>query len=396
MFADPPDAQCDNPSEPTIAFEERALRTYALELNETGSPVDWTRYHPWRYPGSAPVGDACGISGGWYFHGESGSGGDAAPGVPQGQEGSNSPFAAKLLEKTRWIAGSVVEVAFGMSANHGGGYQYRLCPADSELTEACFQKLPLEFVGDESWIQFGHGLDTNNRSVFKATPVSGDKVQPSGSVWRRNPVPACNTPISGGFKYAACDEPIFEPPVPGVWGFGEGHCQDARDPTSGCTPEEAKRWYLDFGIVDRVRVPEALPEGDYVLGFRWDCEQTPQVWSSCSDVTVKSSGRGSKAFSPARGCTQCCVAGGLCSNCTGCLNDKTGACAYCWDELPGYHLGGPAMTCLGNENKDGRAPEFYAGDEVVPWSPGCTSCWEEKGGCEASFRELEDDDLVMT
>merc|ERR1719191_1648411 len=150
-FANPAVAQCDNPAEPTIAFEEKSLRTYGLDLNETGNPVDWTKYHPWRYPGSAPVGDSCGVSGGWYTEGPVGSGGMASPGVPQGENASKSPFAAKLLEQTVWVAGSVVEVAFGIAANHGGGYQYRLCPADSELTEDCFQKTPLQFVGSTQW-----------------------------------------------------------------------------------------------------------------------------------------------------------------------------------------------------------------------------------------------------
>ena len=27
-------------------------------------------------------------------------------------------------------------------------------------------------------------------------------------------------------------------------------------------------------IVDRVRVPASLPAGAYVLGFRWDCEES--------------------------------------------------------------------------------------------------------------------------
>ena len=24
--------------------------------------------------------------------------------------------------------------------------------------------------------------------------------------------------------------------------------------------------------------------GEYVLSFRWDCEQTPQIWAGCSDI----------------------------------------------------------------------------------------------------------------
>ena len=39
-------------------------------------------------------------------------------------------------------------------------------------------------------------------------------------------------------------------------------------------------------VVDFVRIPRALPAGDYVLGWRWDCEQSSQVWSNCADITL--------------------------------------------------------------------------------------------------------------
>ena len=37
---------------------------------------------------------------------------------------------------------------------------------------------------------------------------------------------------------------------------------------------------------DRLRVPEHLAPGEYVLSFRYDCEASAQVWSSCADVTI--------------------------------------------------------------------------------------------------------------
>ena len=46
------------------------------------------------------------------------------------------------------------------------------------------------------------------------------------------------------------------------------------------------RFPWDVSIVDWLVVPAHLEPGDYVLGFRWDCEATAQVWSSCADVTV--------------------------------------------------------------------------------------------------------------
>jgi len=43
---------------------------------------------------------------------------------------------------TKWSAGELVEVGWAIRYNHGGGYQYRLCPKPKKgelLTEACFQ-----------------------------------------------------------------------------------------------------------------------------------------------------------------------------------------------------------------------------------------------------------------
>ena len=42
----------------------------------------------------------------------------------------------------------------------------------------------------------------------------------------------------------------------------------------------------DLLIRDTLKIPNNLPPGDYVLGWRWDCEESTQVWSSCSDVTI--------------------------------------------------------------------------------------------------------------
>jgi hypothetical protein len=35
-----------------------------------------------------------------------------------------------------------------------------------------------------------------------------------------------------------------------------------------------------------VVIPKDLAAGDYVLGWRWDCEESTQVWSNCADVTI--------------------------------------------------------------------------------------------------------------
>ena len=43
---------------------------------------------------------------------------------------------------------------------------------------------------------------------------------------------------------------------------------------------------FNFNIVDKLTVPKSLPAGDYWLGYRYDAEQTPQVWAQCADVTL--------------------------------------------------------------------------------------------------------------
>jgi hypothetical protein len=49
-------------------------------------------------------------------------------------------FPSQVLPKapsnTVWAAGDTVEVAWGVRANHGGGYQYRICPTSALLQGA--------------------------------------------------------------------------------------------------------------------------------------------------------------------------------------------------------------------------------------------------------------------
>merc|ERR1712039_969990 len=42
----------------------------------------------------------------------------------------------------------------------------------------------------------------------------------------------------------------------------------------------------DFQVVDKLRIPLDF-EGRYVLSWRWDAEQTPQVWGNCAVVQIR-------------------------------------------------------------------------------------------------------------
>lgn len=325
------------------------------------------------------------MASGWY--GGQASDSNIPFGVSIGTLGTDS---APLIDRTRWVAGSEVEVAWGINANHGGGYQYRLCPANSDLSEECFQQTPLAFVGDVQWLQYGWGMDRNNRTEIPAIQVGGDRVIPANSFWRRNPVPSCKNPTGGAYN-GTCTGPAFDPPAEGAWGYGVGSVVNG-----GFTPDEILAKAFHFGVVDKVVVPD-VPPGDYVLQFRWDAETFAQVWNSCADVSIVSSGANTKPFSATSGCHACCPeTKSLCSNCTGCLNDKTGACAYCWEPLSGYTpTQAPPVHCLGFEAEDGSAPEWNFGDAEEGWSPGCPKCWADQNACKPHFRALDDAALVV-
>jgi hypothetical protein len=122
---------------------------------------DWTQHNPWRSPGNAPVFDACGMAGG------------SPQWVPTGLSFYDTVFAkqgdlgSQTLPYTptgvSWRIGDTVEAKWSNRADHGGGYQYRLCPLSSNmsqpglgLTEACFQERPMPFAG-RTQLEFGNG-----------------------------------------------------------------------------------------------------------------------------------------------------------------------------------------------------------------------------------------------
>jgi hypothetical protein len=88
-----------------------------------GSADDWSRHHPWRAPGSAPVLDACGVAGGSHnkeyntdgamypgdwSHGAS----HAGPKTKYAAFGDNGTNVLSVGPKATWKAGSHAEVAW--------------------------------------------------------------------------------------------------------------------------------------------------------------------------------------------------------------------------------------------------------------------------------------------
>lgn len=93
---------------------------------------------------------------------------------------------------------------------------------------------------------------------------------PKGSMWAKNPIPSNET--GPGMFAPSCEEVAdCDPSIDN----SKCLCSGPSDPGFGT-----------LEIVDQLEVPAELPAGEYVLGFRWDCEESNQVWASCSDVRI--------------------------------------------------------------------------------------------------------------
>lgn len=203
------------------------VETIADPTNPEALGVD-TR-NPWRSPGTAPVDSPCGNN---IFHRDW----DALDFPPN-------------KEKATWTAGSVVEVASAVYVNHGGGWSYRLCPKSGDITEECFRKNYLPFVGETAIAHF-----TDGREVSIPSRHTADKL------WSRNQIPA---------HQQGHDDPHLDFEMP-----------------SAMKGETVESW--DYSIKEKVSVPSDLVPGEYLLQWRWDAEKEPQVWLSCADVTIES------------------------------------------------------------------------------------------------------------
>merc|ERR1712217_630801 len=136
-----------------------------------------------------------------------------------------------------------------------------------------------------------------NRTAFPATRVSTG-TYPKGSEWSKNPIAPCWGDVGGASDpfdiplISRCDKTQFPPiladvvparppyfPLPGLYGYGIGSIGQALS-------YDFFYERFRFHIFDRVRIPSDLTPGEYVLSWRWDVEQTPQVWANCADVTI--------------------------------------------------------------------------------------------------------------
>ena len=138
----------------------------------------------------------------------------------------------------------------------------------SNLTEQCFHQTPVPFAGDSS-LTLSNGTTIQLKSKF----VSNGTL-PVGSTWQLLPIPSTSQlgfqPKGQPRDAFQFDPPCYEPSLP--HGLAQGRC-------SG-------EWTPNITMHDQLRIPEHLTPGDWVLGLRYDCEASAQVWNSCADIKI--------------------------------------------------------------------------------------------------------------
>ena len=109
-------------------------------------------------------------------------------------------------------------------------------------------------------------------AAAKANPQLGKMLDP-------NSVLADNYSLLGvlgkGSYSAPCPHPgppVRAPTAYMRWGSNPSDC--------------AGVWPTTLYVEDTIQIPEDIEAGEYVLGWRWDCEETTQIWQSCSDITI--------------------------------------------------------------------------------------------------------------
>eukprot|EP00039_Didymoeca_costata_P027277 m.18068 g.18068 ORF g.18068 m.18068 type:complete len:431 (+) comp6181_c0_seq1:40-1332(+) len=287
---------------------------------EEGAEDDSYQYNPWRAPGTAPVVDPCGQAGGKYKITPMGGASVFGTVNVSGLVLEMGDLGSKVLPPTHpskvptWKVGSTPRVAWGMRFNHGGGYQYRLCPIEKwPCSEKDFQEMPLDFVRD------AHAIMWNNGSLY---PIKGKFVDdsvcpvvPQGSTWARNPIPRIHTDNVGMAYVGKCypqTAPAGQPTCRqegAPWCWAKDDCQQfpspcpfddgwymgnaTHMPEGNFLPDSNKHegwcsgdWTLGM-VSDEVIIPKSIKPGQYVLSWRMDCEETAQIWQNCADVNIE-------------------------------------------------------------------------------------------------------------
>eukprot|EP00658_Telonema_sp_P-2_P030307 TRINITY_DN2290_c0_g1_i1.p1 TRINITY_DN2290_c0_g1~~TRINITY_DN2290_c0_g1_i1.p1 ORF type:complete len:337 (+),score=48.54 TRINITY_DN2290_c0_g1_i1:293-1303(+) len=331
------------PGEPTLPEYARSVN-----MNTSDGPRDVWRYNPWRAPGSAPVfGSGCGSAGGGALPYQ--NGGNPPPGIPLGFDGAMMPPTVPVVwargtevavafaleanhgggysyrlcpawertteecfqrtplrfgsDKTSWLVyanGSKIEFP-RVQVDEG------TTPAGSEWARnpvpTCALCDPHSTCGPPLKPERCDNFTTGGCPQGSIRATCGDACFPGdtfaagcpGPQYRCHGVPPpgsfaeqqqCYANCAGSFdgKIRPTEALNDRGPLPGGCPAGTAAFPEPAPHVSGFNDGGVHDW--DWSVMDLVKVPPELRPGRYVLSWRWDGEQSAQIWQNCADLQV--------------------------------------------------------------------------------------------------------------
>jgi len=161
-----------------------------------------------------------------------------------------------LRPVANYTAGSVVEVEWCVSdlADHGGVYSYRTC-SDAKITQKFIDPSYTPTGADELEMEacFQRGILSCSDVPGQECPVHPDCQEGWGCM---NSTAWFNCGPKDGGRCAS---------------RGVGKCETHKGPGSI--------------LRDRVKLPNIV-SNHTLISFRWDCQDTPQLWLHCADIAL--------------------------------------------------------------------------------------------------------------
>merc|ERR1712146_62955 len=113
-------------------------------------------------------------------------------------------------------------------------------------------------------------------SPFDKIPIEDNQFYGGNEWWKQE---MCAQKCSGA-NFMQCPPGMsnFDEPASGISGY-LGNFLYMNEGSIGAEG-------FPFSIMDEVKVPSHFEEGEYLLSWRWDCEQSPQIWQQCADIRL--------------------------------------------------------------------------------------------------------------
>jgi len=177
----------------------------------------------------------------------------------------NHPEHSWGTVQATYVAGQVVDVEWCVSdlADHGGLYSYRLC-TDEAITAKFTDSSYTPNADDEAALE-----SCFQRGILKCTDVPGNNCQVH---------PDCQ---EGWGCMAATDWFACGPK-------DSGRCA-AKGEQGSCNCHDGPGTLLR----NKVKLPDNFSSKHTLIGFRWDCEDTAQLWLHCADIAIVASSNSS-------------------------------------------------------------------------------------------------------